>query len=148
VESGLQRRIFAYARRQQSAKVRRDKEQAEYVEDFSEAVFNFLRFHERHQPLARKLSQAVTQHATPVGSGTVARTERIPIEERAESAVIAWLRHQTTGYDNMIIPRVKGQRREVRRRLAARSRELLEKYRQGKEASDCPIEAALKKTEA
>jgi len=49
---------------------------------------------------------AVSQHATPVGSGTVARTERIPIQQRAESAVIAWMRHQTTAYDNMKIARV------------------------------------------
>lgn len=53
----------------------------------------------------------MTAHATPVGSGTVARTSRIPIERRAEAAVIAWLRHQTTAYDDMKIPRVKGRRR-------------------------------------
>ena len=29
---------------------------------------------------------AVTDHATPVGSGTVARTKRIPVEQRAEAA--------------------------------------------------------------
>eukprot|EP01035_Chromulina_nebulosa_P056444 gene56444-77358_t len=57
-------------------------------------------------------------HATPVGSGTVARTKRIPIEQRAEAATIAWMRHQTTGYDSMTIPREKGLRREVRRMLA------------------------------
>ena len=68
-------------------------------------------------------------HATPVGSGTVARTERIPVEQRAEAAVIAWLRHQTTAYDPMSIPRVKGKRREVRRMLAARSKALLDAYR-------------------
>jgi hypothetical protein len=37
--------------------------------------------------------------------------------------VIAWMRHQTTGYDGMVIPRVKGKRREVRRLLARRSQE-------------------------
>ena len=36
-----------------------------------------------------------------LGSGTVARTERIPIHEWAEAAVIAWMRHQTTGYEQM-----------------------------------------------
>jgi hypothetical protein len=46
----------------------------------------------------------VTTHAAPVGSGTVARTERIPIERRAEAAVIAWMRHQTTAYDNLALP--------------------------------------------
>ena len=71
------------------------------------------------------------KHATPIGSGTVARTQRIPIERRAESAVIAWLRHQTTAYDDMKIARVKGKRREVRRMLAEQSRRLLTKYRAG-----------------
>ena len=52
---------------------------------------------------------------------TVTRTKRIPVEQRAEAAVIAWMRHQTTGYDGMVIPRVKGKRREIRRMLARRS---------------------------
>ena len=74
----------------------------------------------------------------------VARTQRIPIEQQAESAVIAWLRHQTTAYENMKIPRVKGKRREVRRMLAEHSRRLLEKYRAGHEAdSTCPLQQAL-----
>ena len=86
----------------------------------------------------------MTQHATPVGSGTVARTQRIPIERRAESAVIAWLRHATTAYDNMKIARVRGKRREVRRLLAEQSRRLLEKYRAGHAADQtCPLQLAL-----
>jgi hypothetical protein len=59
---------------------------------------------------AHRLARAVTDNATPVGSGTVVRTKRIPVEKRAEAAVIAWMRHQTTGYDGMEIPRVKGKR--------------------------------------
>src|SRR5689334_18590126 len=65
---------------------------------------------------------------TPVRSGTVAQTKRISIERRAQAAVIAWMRHQTTGYDGMVIPMIKGKRREVRRLLARRSHELLERY--------------------
>jgi hypothetical protein len=91
------------------------------------------------------LAAAIAQHATPVGSGTVARTERIPIERRAEAAVIAWLRHQTTAYDELKIPRVKGKRREVRRMLAEQSRRLLEKYRRGEPVApaDCLLQQAL-----
>ena len=95
------------------------------------AVVTFLGFHPNHADLADRLAKAVTEHATPVGSGTVARTKRIPVEQRAEAAVIAWMRHQTTGYDGMVIPRVKGKRREVRRMLARRSHDLLERYRRG-----------------
>jgi hypothetical protein len=139
-----ERATDAYSRRRAADSKRREVKQAEYVEDFQAAVLAFLAFHERHAALALKLAQAVASHATPVGSGTVARTQRIPIERRAEAAVIAWMRHQTTGYDSMKIARVKGQRREVRRALAERSRELLAAYRRGETPSAlCPLARAL-----
>ena len=66
------------------------------------------------------------------------------VDERAEAAVIAWMRHQTTGYDGMAIPRVKGERREVRRRLARRPQELLPRYRRGEPVGeDCPLKRGL-----
>ena len=99
--------------------------------------------------LAALLADAVTRHATPVGSGTVAHTERIPIHEWAEAAVIAWMRHQTTAYGQMTIPRIKGRRRETRRLLAEVSRQLLEAYRAGRPVAevDCPLRRALPKRE-
>lgn len=58
--------------------------------------------------------------------------------------MIAWMRHQTTGYEGMKIPRIKGKRREVRRLLAGRSHELLERYRRGEPVPDeCPLRKAL-----
>jgi hypothetical protein len=118
--------------------------QSEYVQDFHGAVFAFLAFHPIHSDLADRLAKAVADHATPVGSGTVARTERIPIEHRAEAAVIAWMRHQTTGYDGMVIPKVKGKRREVRQMLARRSQELLGRYRRGETIGEyCPLKRVL-----
>lgn len=142
-----ERSTDAYAKRQESAKRRRDKKQREYVEEFTGAVLTHLNFHKSHGSLAKQLAQVIAEHATPVGSGTVARTSRIPVERRAESAVIAWLRHQTTSYDNMKIPRVKGKRREVRRMLAQQSRRLLERYRQGGkvDATQCPLQTALRR---
>jgi hypothetical protein len=133
-----------YARRREADARRRDKAQARYVEDFFGAVVAFLAFHPSYDDLAGQLARAVTDHATPVGSGTVARTKRIPVERRAEAAVIAWMRHQTTGYDGMVIPRVKGRRREVRRLLAQRSQELLARYRRGEPVPEgCPLRKAL-----
>ena len=130
----------AYARRRESGTKRREVKQAAYVEDFHAAVVAFLNFHPRHAAVAEQLATAVAAHATPVGSGTVARTQRIPIERRAEAAVIAWMRHQTTAYDSMKIPRVRGKRREVRRMLAQRSKELLGSYRRGESSSAvCPL---------
>ena len=144
-EFEAERSTEAYAKKQASAAKRRDKKQAQYVEDFTSAILQFLAFEDSYSDLATRLAKAVSEHATPVGSGTVARTQRIPIERRAESAVIAWMRHQTTAYDHMKIPRVKGKRREVRRKLAKESRKVLGKYRDGSEAdlSRCPLAIAL-----
>src|SRR5262245_41745242 len=112
-ELEAERATEGYAKKKEADARRRDKAQIKYVEDFFSAVVSFLAFHPNHADLADHLARAVTDHATPVGSGTVARTKRIPVEQRAEAAVIAWLRHQTTGYDGMVIPRIKGKRREV-----------------------------------
>ena len=145
IEIEAERSTDAYKKRTVSAAKRRDKKQAEYVEDFQGAVVLFLDFADCYSGVAKQLAVAVTRHATPVGSGTVARTQRIPIEKRAESAVIAWMRHQTTAYDNMKIPRVKGKRREVRRMLAGESKKLLKAYRDGGEVDSkrCPLQVAL-----
>jgi hypothetical protein len=119
----------AYAKRRAADVARREREQSEYEVEFANAVLRFLRFAPTFSALGKRLAVAVTAHAVPVGSGTVARTERIPLERRAEAAVIAWLRHQTTAYDSMRIARVKGARREVRRELAEVSRSLLDVHR-------------------
>ncbi len=119
----------AFAKKRAASVKRREAEQARYVEDFDGAVKRFLRFTPAFSALEATLAQKVTVHATPVGSGTVARTERIPLEQRAESAVIAWMRHQTTAYDSMKVARVKGARRDVRRQLAEVSRVVLDLHR-------------------
>jgi hypothetical protein len=143
-ELKAERATEGHAKRKEADARRREKNQAEYVGDFFCAVLKFLAFHPNHADLANGLALAITGHATPVGSGTVARTKRIPVEQRAEAAVIAWLRHQTTAYDSMAIPRVKGKRREVRRMLAQRSQELLARYRRGEPlGEDCPLRKAL-----
>lgn len=135
-----------YAKAKVAAKAKREEKQEEYVEDFHTAVVSFLNFAPLYAAMGNRLATAVTEHATPVGSGTVARTQRIAINQRAESAVIAWMRHQTTAYDDMKIARIKGERREVRRQLAAASRRLLEKYRNGSPDAikQCPLAKALR----
>jgi hypothetical protein len=144
VDLDAERSAPGFAKKKDADAKRREKAQAEYVEDFFGMVVEFLAFHPAHSELADRLAHAVTDHATPVGSGTVARTKRIPVEQRAEAAVIAWMRHSTTAYDSMVIPRVKGKRREVRRMLAQRSKELLARYRRGEAAGDnCPLRRAL-----
>jgi hypothetical protein len=144
-ELEVERSTESYAKRRKADTTRRERKQAEYVEDFRRAVVVFLDFAACHSDLAERLADAVTRHTTPVGSGTVARTQRILLEQRAESAVIAWLRHKTTAYENMKIARVKGKRREVRRMLAEQSRRLLEGYRAGDavDPQQCPLQQAI-----
>ena len=92
-ELEAERSTEGYAKRKVADAKRRENVQAEYVEDFTGAVLTFLAFHPSHADLAHRLARAIADHATPVGSGTVARTKRIPVEQRAEAAVIAWMRH-------------------------------------------------------
>lgn len=134
-----------YARRREGDARRREEAQARYVDDFRAAVLAFLDFSPAYAARARVFAEAVSAHATPVGSGTVARTERIPLEERAEAAVIAWMRHQTTAYDDLDIARVRGERRRVRAALAERSRKVLAAHRteQLHPSSECVLCAAL-----
>jgi hypothetical protein len=141
----IEREDPAYARKLENGRRRRALEQREYAEEFTRAVLRFLAFAPVHAELAEQLAAAIAAHATPVGSGTVARTERIPVERRAEAATIAWLRHATTAYDDMRIARVKGMRREVRRLLAEQSRRLLERYRRGVAVApgSCPLRRGL-----
>jgi hypothetical protein len=145
LERDAERRDPAYQRKLAAGRARRAEEQAVYAEDFLAAVRAFLNFHPSQAAEANLMARLITDHAVPVGSGTVARTERIPIEARAEAATIAWMRHQTTGYDHMVIPLVKGRRREVRRMLAQRSVQLLQRYRQGTaiDPVTCPLARAL-----
>ena len=135
----------AYLRRLEKARQARIAQQDAYVVEFRQAVVDFLHFAPVYEELAWDIADAVTDHAVPVGSGTVARTGRIPVSQRAEAAVIAWMRHCTTDYDRMSVPRVKGGRRAVRRELAEGSRAILERYRRGEETpEDCPLKRALR----
>lgn len=135
----------AYQKKLAAGRKRSAVAQEAYVEDFRGSVVAFLDFHPVFALLADAFADAVTAHATPVGSGTVARTKRIPVTQRAEAAVIAWMRHQTTAYDDMKIARVKGERRRVRRELAQRSKRLLAGYRAGTplDAKTCPLARSL-----
>jgi hypothetical protein len=88
-EPQAERSTEGFAKRRETDARRREKARAAYVEDFYGAVVTLLAFHPDHAALAARLARVVTDHATPVGSGTVARTERIPIERRAGATVIA-----------------------------------------------------------
>lgn len=140
-----ERSTEAYAKKHQAEVARRERAQASYVVEFQAEVEAFLRFSKEWLLLGSALAKEVAAHATPVGSGTVARTKRISVAERAEAAVIAWMRHATTAYDQMTIARVKGRRREVRRELAQVSRAILDLHRRDipHTVASCPLCAAI-----
>lgn len=144
-EVAARRAAPEHQERLEKDRARRAARETEYAGEFERAVTRFLDFAPMYRELAEAIAARVATHATPVGSGTVARTARIPLAQRAEAAVIAWMRHQTTAYDRMRIERVKGRRREVRRALAERSRDLLEAYRRGVEVDPavCPLYRAV-----
>ena len=134
----------SYQKKLDAGRARREREQEEYKITFCHALVQYLDFHPDVEDLATDLATRITEHAIPVGSNTVARTKTIPLEQRVEAATIAWMRHQTTAYDQMQIPREKGKRREVRRMLAKRSKQILDEYRSGEvDLMNCPLYAAL-----
>ena len=141
----IERSDPSYEQKLEAGRKRRAEGEVTYREDFTRATLSFLNFHLRYEALAKRIARLITEHATPVGSGTVGRTKRIPIEQRAEAATIAWLRHQTTTCDRMYIPAIKGARREARRLLAKESTRLLKNYRQGTKVDPgtCPLQRAL-----
>ncbi|MCW3788542.1 DUF2293 domain-containing protein [Plebeiibacterium sediminum] len=140
------RNTEAYKKQRAYSIKRREEQQNNYEQEFCIAVEQFLNFDPKYDVIAKTVAILVTKHAIPVGSGTVARTSMIPIEERASKAVIAWMRHQTTQYDHMHIAKVKGERRSVRRSLAEQSVQVLDNYRKGRIIpANCPLKNAITK---
>jgi len=129
------------------AKVRREEKEAVFGDDFQQEIIKFLNFNNKYQTMATQLAMLVKEHAVPVGSGTVARSSSVTIEEKAALAVMAWMRHQTSNYDSTPVPRIKGARRELRQQIARQSKRILEKYRRGDEfeLNICPLYRALRK---
>jgi hypothetical protein len=133
-----------YKKKMASSLRQRERQQAEYEVEFKKAVEEFLNFHHSHKKAEKEMASAITAHAIPVGSGTVARTSMIPLSERAARAVIAYMRHKTTAYDKLQIARIKGERRKIRRIMAGHSVQLLSKYRSGMTVDEtCPLQKAL-----
>src|SRR6202521_4179540 len=67
VELEAERSTECFVKKKEADARRRDKAQAEYVEDFFGAVVTFLGFHANYAELAQRMARAVTDHATPVG---------------------------------------------------------------------------------
>jgi len=142
-----QRRDPKHQKKLAQAKVRREEKEEVFGEDFQQAIITFLNFDKKYQNLVGTLALLVKEHAVPVGSGTVARSSSVTLQDKAALAVMAWMRHQTSNYDTTSVPRIKGARRELRRKIARQSERILAKYRSGEDAdlSLCPLYKALQK---
>jgi len=129
------------------AKVRREEKEVVFSTDFQQEIIKFLNFDKKYQALVEQLAILVKEHAVPVGSGTVARSSSVTLDDKAALAVMAWMRHQTSAYDSTSVPRIKGARRELRRKIARQSERILAKYRSGDEVDFilCPLYKALYK---
>ena len=67
-----------YKKKRASDINRRDKKLELYDTEFCNAVEDYLDFHAIYKSMEKKLARTITDHAIPVGSGTVARTQTIP----------------------------------------------------------------------
>ena len=56
-ELEAERSTESYAKRRKASAARRDKKQTEYVDEFQEAVIQFLRFEAKHAELAQQIGQ-------------------------------------------------------------------------------------------
>ncbi len=69
----------SYQKKLDAGRKRREKEQVAYAADFESSVRDYLSFAPTYATLAADMAKQIADHATPVGSGTVARTKRISI---------------------------------------------------------------------
>ena len=99
-ELDAERSTDTFAKRKEADARRRKQAHASYVEDFHGAVLAFLAFHEQHADLADRLARAVTDHATPVGSGTVDCALAVGFEQMAPGALTAKFTDRPTPFDD------------------------------------------------
>ena len=143
-ELEAERSTEGYAKRKEADARRRDKAQAEYVEDFYGAVVAFLAFHPTHADLADRACPCGGRSCHPGWKRHSRQDEANPRRTACRSRRHCLDAAPDHRLRSMVIPRVKGKRREVRRMLAQRSQELLGRYRRGEAVGEeCPLKKAL-----
>jgi hypothetical protein len=85
------------------SQAQREKQEAKYQEQFTEAVYIYLDFASRYEKLARKIAQGTAEQATVVGIERVGRTKKLILEEKAALAARAYTRHNYTKYDDKLV---------------------------------------------
>jgi hypothetical protein len=78
----------------------RERQEDRYRYELEDAIVRFLAFAPVHQKLGRRIAKETAAHAAVVGSGRVARTRKLTLDERAALSVRAYIRHSFTSYHN------------------------------------------------
>ena len=89
------------AARQAGAR-RRERVEADYQIELRDSVVRWLDFAREHHDLATRVADGAAAQATVVGSGRVGRTKTLSVDERAELAARAYIRHHHIGYHDRL----------------------------------------------
>jgi hypothetical protein len=89
--------------KRERSRLSRDSCERRYRQQFAEAVFRFLDFAPDNRELARQIADGTAAQATVVSSGRVGRTTRLKLEEKAELAARAYIRHRHTGFEDNLM---------------------------------------------
>jgi hypothetical protein len=90
------------ARARESGAAYRARVEEVYAEQLHVAIVGFLAFAPRHRALADEIAADAARRAAEVGSGRVGRTRTLTLEERAELAARACIRHRYTDYEKRL----------------------------------------------
>ena len=124
-----ERRTKNYEQRLQRSRKDRDNKEAKYSKEFAEACLQFLEFVPEYEDLAWQIAWGAASVATDVGSGRVGRTNKLPLEKKAELAVRVFIRHNFTNYDERLNEMGEPWYREIRGDVAADVNRFLEEHR-------------------
>ena len=81
---------------------RRELSEAAYRAEFADAVRRWLDFAPEHAGLADDIAVNAAERAAVVGSGRVGRARTLSLDERAELAARALIRHRHTDYEERL----------------------------------------------
>lgn len=80
----------------------RELVEADYQFELRDTVLRWLDFAPEHSDLAARIADGAAAQATVVGSGRVGRTKTLSVDERAELAARAYIRHHHTDYHDRL----------------------------------------------
>ncbi len=87
------------ARQRRLGSTSRERAEERYRDEMEQTVLHFLAFRPEHTELAREIARGAVTQATPVGSGRVGRTRKLPVAQRAELAARAYVRRRRTDFE-------------------------------------------------